>query len=218
MPQSAVSGSQPTSINQIGDVSAGTPSVGDILKWNGAEWALADDLVGSGQAIPQVIDDLLDVSTSGVDAPQVGEFLGWDGAQWWPATPEGEGGPQVYASGRLNTISTTSASYVAVQGMLLIVPSGHYHALYSSSAQADKNNALVTASIFVNDALEEESTREIGGQANNRGNLNSQALFVAPTGAIVQVRWFVAGGATPTAQLFKRLLIVKQVTIESMGV
>jgi hypothetical protein len=261
MPQSAISGSQPTSINQIGDVDTSGLTSGQVLKWNGSEWVPSSDIAGSGAVnaatppttdnaivrwdgttgdmiqnsnvliddndnvnlpsgsvykiddIPLVIDDLADVSTSGIDAPMTNEFLGWDGSQWRPGTPAGQGGPLCAITGADNTITTSSTTPVAVPNTSVTPASGTYFVTFSTTSSMNKNGQFVEAGIYVDDIESAFSHRELGGQSNNRGNFNCQARVIVDGTQVVEARWNItsaAGGGQGT--MFERTLSLVECT------
>jgi hypothetical protein len=224
-----------------GAVNAATPPTTDnaIVRWDGTTGDMiqnsnvivsdTDDVTTSGtvdaggynvDGIPLNIDHLADVSTSGAFAPSVNEFLGWNGSQWVPSTPEGQGGPRAYATGSLDTVTTSSTTFITVPDMSLLLPSGNWHVLYSSTGSHNKNGQFAIAAIFVDGVEQQESVRELGGQADNRGNFNCQALVevTAPTGALVDARYRSSGGGGgPLASVFERLLIAVEIDIISNG-
>jgi len=70
-------------INDLNDIDLVTsvPSVGQVLKWNGANWVSDDD---NSNAV-QYINDLNDVDTQS-NAPTENKVLAWTGAEWGPKT------------------------------------------------------------------------------------------------------------------------------------
>ena len=68
-------------INELSDVDTinFTPGVGNVLKWNGANWIADSDL---SNAI-QVLNDLNDVDTQST-APSANKVLAYTGAEWAP--------------------------------------------------------------------------------------------------------------------------------------
>lgn len=62
MPQNSISGSEPTSINQIGDVNTSGLVAGQVLKWDGSNWTPSSDIAGSGSvnsAAPPTTDNAI---------------------------------------------------------------------------------------------------------------------------------------------------------------
>ncbi len=159
------------------------------------------------------LNDLLNVNAG---SPLVGEFLEWNGSAWAPGVASGTGGANCFATGLLDSITTTSLTFVAMPGMLLTPPPGNYHCLFSSTGSHNKNGAFVQAAIFANGTQLNESTRDLGGQANNRGNFNCQAV-VATTGEALEVRWrqTSAGGGGPLGAVFERLFIITECEIQT---
>lgn len=221
-----------------GAVNAATPPTTDnaIVRWDGTTGDMIQNsnvIVDDGDSInlpsgsfyridgvPLTIDDLADVSTSGVDAPQPNQFLGWDGSQWRPAVPQGQGGPRAYATGAIDTVTTSSTTFTLIPDMTLILPSGNWHVLYSSTGSHNKNGQFAVAAIYVAGVIQQESVRELGGQADNRGNFNCQALVevTSPTGTLVAARFrSTGGGGGPLASVYERLLIATEVDIISNG-
>ena len=80
-----------TSIGDIADVDITTtpPTSNQVLKWNGSAFVPADDVDTQIALASASIDDLGDVSTSGVDAPSNGQVLAWNAsaAQFKPINP-----------------------------------------------------------------------------------------------------------------------------------
>jgi hypothetical protein len=62
-------------------VSAGTPSTGQVLKWDGSQWAPAID-IGTNGADASSLRGTSVASTS----PSTGQYLKYDGTNWGPAT------------------------------------------------------------------------------------------------------------------------------------
>ena len=81
-------------INSIGDIAdvditTSPPTSNQVLKWNGSAFVPADDVDTQIALASASIDDLGDVSTSGVDAPSNGQVLAWNAsaAQFKPINP-----------------------------------------------------------------------------------------------------------------------------------
>ena len=81
-------------INSIGDIAdvditTAAPTVNQVLKWDGTKFIPANDLDTQIALASASIDDLGDVSTSGVDAPSNGQVLAWNAgaAQFKPINP-----------------------------------------------------------------------------------------------------------------------------------
>ena len=81
-------------INSIGDVAdvditTAAPTVNQVLKWDGSKFIPANDIDTQIALASASIDDLGDVSTSGVDAPSNGQVLAWNAgaAQFKPINP-----------------------------------------------------------------------------------------------------------------------------------
>ena len=81
-------------INSIGDIAAvdittAAPTVNQVLKWDGSKFIPANDIDTQIALASASIDDLGDVSTSGVDAPSNGQVLAWNAgaAQFKPINP-----------------------------------------------------------------------------------------------------------------------------------
>ena len=68
-------------LSDLQNVANTAPSTGQVLKWNGSEWAPGADNAGSGSTdLSQTsIDALNDVDISGI---QSGQFLAWDGTKF----------------------------------------------------------------------------------------------------------------------------------------
>ena len=81
-------------INSIGDIAdvditTAAPTVNQVLKWDGTKFIPANDIDTQIALASASIDDLGDVSTSGVDAPSNGQVLAWNAgaAQFKPINP-----------------------------------------------------------------------------------------------------------------------------------
>ena len=81
-------------INSIGDIAdvditTAAPTVNQVLKWDGSKFIPANDIDTQIDLASASIDDLGDVSTSGVDAPSNGQVLAWNAgaAQFKPINP-----------------------------------------------------------------------------------------------------------------------------------
>ena len=81
-------------INSIGDIAdvditTASPTVNQVLKWDGSKFIPANDIDTQIALASASIDDLGDVSTSGVDAPSNGQVLAWNAgaAQFKPINP-----------------------------------------------------------------------------------------------------------------------------------
>ena len=81
-------------INSIGDIAdvditTAAPTVNQVLKWDGSKFIPANDIDTQIALASASIDDLGDVSTSGVDAPSNGQVLAWNAgaAQFIPINP-----------------------------------------------------------------------------------------------------------------------------------
>ena len=70
-----------STLNDLANVSAGSPSTNDIIKYDGANWITA------AQNAPAALNDLTNVSAS----PTTGESLIWSGTAWVAGRPEGDG-------------------------------------------------------------------------------------------------------------------------------
>jgi len=74
-------------LGDLQNVASTAPSTGQVLKWNGTQWAPGTDEVGSGSGTDlsnSSINDLNDVSTAGI---QTGYFLTWDGTKFVASAP-----------------------------------------------------------------------------------------------------------------------------------
>ena len=81
-------------INSIGDIAdvditTAAPTVNQVLIWDGSKFIPANDIDTQIALASASIDDLGDVSTSGVDAPSNGQVLAWNAgaAQFKPINP-----------------------------------------------------------------------------------------------------------------------------------
>jgi hypothetical protein len=70
-----------STLNDLANVSAGSPNTNDIIKWSGSAWITA------AQNAPAALNDLTNVSAS----PTTGESLIWSGTAWVAGRPEGDG-------------------------------------------------------------------------------------------------------------------------------
>jgi len=66
-------------LSGLSDVSSTTPNSGEVLKWNGSEWAPGTDLTSGSSAM----NDLSDVDTSGISS---GQYLKWNGSAFVAST------------------------------------------------------------------------------------------------------------------------------------
>ncbi|MEL6851359.1 MAG: hypothetical protein AAFP92_22750, partial [Bacteroidota bacterium] len=75
------------------NISAAFPAVGEVLKWNGTEWAPGTDLVSSGGGGGGAVNTTARISGDGSNTPldiaqqgaNIGQVLKWNGASWAPA-------------------------------------------------------------------------------------------------------------------------------------
>jgi len=110
------SGGGAVNIDDLLDVNVvGTPSTGQVLKWDGTFWTNGTDATGGGGGGGAVnIDDLLDVNVVGT--PSTGQVLKWDGTFWTNGTDAtgGGGGGAVNIDDLLdvNVIGTPSTGQV----------------------------------------------------------------------------------------------------------
>jgi len=65
------------SIDNLTDVSIGTPQPNQVLKWNGTFWTNAQDSTGTAGNLD--LDDLQDVDAG---TPTIGDTIVWDGVAW----------------------------------------------------------------------------------------------------------------------------------------
>ena len=70
-----------STLNDLANVSAGSPNTNDIIKWSGSAWITA------AQNAPAALNDLTNVSAS----PTTGESLIWSGSAWVAGQPYGDG-------------------------------------------------------------------------------------------------------------------------------
>jgi len=68
-----------SALSGLSDVSSTTPNSGEVLKWNGSEWAPGTDLTSGSSAM----NDLSDVDTSGISS---GQYLKWNGSAFVAST------------------------------------------------------------------------------------------------------------------------------------
>jgi len=93
-------------VGDLGDVSSSAPATGQVLKWDGTEWAPANDNSGSGGSLTAGVGINLAGNTIeakngdaiwnanklrgrdiGTATPNNGDFLKWNGSLWEPAAP-----------------------------------------------------------------------------------------------------------------------------------
>ncbi|HXH20111.1 MAG TPA: hypothetical protein VNJ07_13630, partial [Chitinophagales bacterium] len=102
-------------LNDLADVVAGNPISGQVLKWNGTEWAPAADNTGSGADNwgTQVVSTDATLSGDGTAGNPLslsqqgaitGQVLKWNGTSWMPANETGT----TYSSGSGISISGTT--------------------------------------------------------------------------------------------------------------
>jgi len=90
-PTTPSGGGGSVNIDDLLDVNVvGTPSTGQVLKWDGTFWTNGTDATGGGGGGAVNIDDLLDVNVIGT--PSTGQVLKWDGTFWTNGTDDAGGG------------------------------------------------------------------------------------------------------------------------------
>jgi hypothetical protein len=95
--------------------------------------------------------------------------------------------------------------------MLITPGAGTYVALFSASASMNKNGQTVQVAIFANGVEDTTSVRQIGGQADNIGNLKSMAEITVADAQDIEVRWLISsntGGGTGT-MIERTLMLIK---------
>jgi len=126
----------PVALDDLTDVTIGTPATGEVLRYDGASWVDAQlaysDLSGtpslapvatSGDysdltnkpTIPANIDDLGDVDTS-TSAPTTGQVLEWNGTNWIPATPTPGGVTSIIAGTGISVDQATGDVTITATG------------------------------------------------------------------------------------------------------
>ncbi|MFZ1513905.1 MAG: hypothetical protein WAT21_00805, partial [Saprospiraceae bacterium] len=102
------------------------PSLGQILKWDGSQWAPATD--NTSGTVPNLSGDALGPITSNTvsriqnkpvsgNTPSLGQILKWDGSQWAPATDNTSGTVPNLSGDIIGGITMNSIS--RIQGKIL---------------------------------------------------------------------------------------------------
>ena len=91
-----------SSINELSDVTIGTPSTGDVLTWSGSAWAAT----GSTYYTNSDVDTHLNVS-----AASTGQILSWNGSDYaWVADQTGGGGSSLTIQDEGSALSTAATT------------------------------------------------------------------------------------------------------------
>ena len=91
-----------SSINELSDVTTGTPSTGDVLTWSGSAWAAT----GSTYYTNSDVDTHLNVS-----AASTGQILSWNGSDYaWVADQTGGGGSSLTIQDEGSSLSTAATT------------------------------------------------------------------------------------------------------------
>lgn len=144
----------PVNLADLTNVS-GSPSVGQVLAWDGSTWAPADDQAGGSSDVANLAD-LGDVSAS---SPITGQALIWSGSAWDAANAP----VTTQVNGLSGNITLASAGGVIVQtspGVITITGSSS-----SSTASADQLASVVGPGLSVDEAgelsLADETPRDV---------------------------------------------------------
>ena len=103
-----------SSLGDIADVETVGISTGQILKWDGSKWAIADDKMITS------LNDIADVETVGIST---GQILKWDGSKWAIGDDLSHGGEGSVSSSEISdgTIEDTDISDTAAIAQSKIV-------------------------------------------------------------------------------------------------
>jgi hypothetical protein len=71
-----------SNLNDLANVTAPSPNVNDVIKWNGSNWITA------AQNAAAILNDLTNVNISGI---KTGDSLLWNGTAWVNGMPSGDG-------------------------------------------------------------------------------------------------------------------------------
>ena len=106
--------------------------------------------------------------------------------------------------------TTTSTSYVQLNGMALTPPAGEYNASFGCSVEASVKGQEVKVALFVDGVIVPSSVRRIHkGTSVNQGAVYPVfgAAQISVNGSqVVEVRWIVSSGASVTC--YERSLMV----------
>lgn len=179
-----------------------------------------DSDAGTGSLSRQVDPTITDDADDGV---QVGDiwvnestdsyFICLDntiGAAVW--SPGSTGNPETFMATGTSTITRTQATYAVVPGMTLTPGAGTYLAMFSSTANVDKNAHVAFFSIFSNGSQVLSSQRRVGGQANNQGGFTCTAKVTVADGQAIDARWRMDNtSGNPTVTMMSRTLALVRV-------
>jgi len=87
-------------LSNLSNVSSTSPNSGEVLKWDGSEWAPGTDLTSGSSAM----NDLSDVDTTGITS---GQYLQWNGSAFVASTVSGGGASAI---DDLSDVDTTTSS------------------------------------------------------------------------------------------------------------
>ena len=161
----SVAGGGVAVLNDLTDVNAATPADGEVLTWNGTEWA-AEAIPGAG-----ALDSLSDVN---VPTPTPGFFLTWNGTEWVD-------GPAVPA-----TFSLAQSKWIPVTEMLRATTSGP-----AALAQVESGTNDINVSVLDFDASADEYAH-FNFQFPpgwNLGTVTFQAVWMAGGAVTTGVAW-----------------------------
>lgn len=124
-----------TTLGALTDVSSTTPSTGQVLKWNGTEWAPATDSVGSGGGSGIALTDL---------SVTVANQFGTGNLTYNTST-----GVFLFTPPDLSSYSTFSGNYSDLQGLPTLF-SGDYADLTNTPATSDNLELSLTGTTTLN--------------------------------------------------------------------
>jgi hypothetical protein len=166
----------------------------------------------AGTTAPAVTDDSGDgysVGSRWVDTTNGNEYVCLDntlGAAVWRVG--GFNNNNLVSVSAADTITTTSITYVDATTMTLTPGAGTYWVTFSATGSMNKNAQQVLAIIAGNGVTVSSSERELGGQADNFGNFNSQGEVTVAAAQAITAQWRITsatGGGTGT--LLERTLM-----------
>ena len=174
----------PSNLADLLDVSSATPSVDQVLKWNGTAWAPAADAVGGGGAGATTLDELTDVAV--VVPVTTNQVLAYNGTNWTNTTLATD----------TNTTYSLSAETSAGAAKLRLTPSSGavdeiriVGATGVAVSRVDADNISITGTTY-NVSAQDGTLLPLGGDAllrlTNSASVNRDIKFKA--GANIDIR------------------------------
>lgn len=111
-----------------------------------------------------------------------------------------------------STITRTLSTYALMSGMTITPPSGTYIAIFSSTIGINKNSRSALIAIHKGGTIQQETEREVGGQANNQQGLTCLGKIAVNGSEALEVQWRLSSVASsPTATAKERGFILLKV-------